>query len=100
MTSTAYPTGRHLSGLSRPASFAVVVGCYLIAGLAALVTATLLRHHHAITTTFAADVVATVVVFLLSAVLANASLYDPYWSVAPPIVAIAWVAAAPSGLAT
>src|SRR3954447_676007 len=100
MTSTAYPTGRHFAGLSRPASFAVVVGCYLVAALAALVTAMLLRDHHPITTAFAADLVATVVVFLLSVVLATASLYDPYWSVAPPVVAIAWLAAAPDGLAT
>ena len=28
--------------------------------------------------------------FALSVVFANASLYDPYWSVAPPVIALAW----------
>jgi steroid 5-alpha reductase family enzyme len=37
-----------------------------------------------------ADVVATVVIWALSELLRNASLYDPYWSVAPPVIAIAW----------
>jgi len=33
-----------------------------------------------------ADVVATVFVFLTSLPLRNASVYDPYWSVAPPVI--------------
>ena len=72
-----------------------MTACYVVGGAAALVTALLLRHHHPITIAFVADLVATVVVFLLSMVLANSSLYDPYWSVVPPVVAIAWAAASP-----
>ena len=72
--------------------------CYVVAGAAALGTALLLRHHHPITVAFVADLVATLVIFLLSMVLANSSLYDPYWSVAPPVVAVAWAAAAPDHL--
>jgi len=37
-----------------------------------------------------ADVAATLVVFAASTVAGNASLYDPYWSVAPPVIVIAW----------
>ncbi|MBV9290838.1 MAG: DUF1295 domain-containing protein [Frankiales bacterium] len=98
MTESSYPTGRSLAGMSRAGSLTVVVGCYLLAGVAALVTAGLLQHEHPITIAFVADIVATAVIFLLSVVLANASLYDPYWSVAPPVIAIAWAASAPSGL--
>ena len=98
MTSTSYPTGRFFAGLTRLASFAVVVAFYVVAGAAAWLTAVLLRHHHPITVAFVADLVATVVIFALSVVLANASLYDPYWSVAPPIIAIAWAFSAPDGL--
>jgi steroid 5-alpha reductase family enzyme len=98
VTTTAYPTGRSFAGLSRAAAFAVVTGCYVVAAVAALVTAILLRHHHPITVAFVADLVATVVIFALSVVLANASLYDPYWSVAPPVIAVAWALAAPDGL--
>ena len=97
---TPYPTGRSLAGLSRSAAFAVVTGAYLAGGAAALITAVLLRHHHPITVAFVADLVATAVVFALSMVLANSSLYDPYWSVAPPVVAIAWAAVSPAGLSS
>lgn len=34
---------------------------------------------------FAADFAATVFIFLVSLPLGNASVYDPYWSVAPII---------------
>jgi steroid 5-alpha reductase family enzyme len=96
---TPYPTGRSFTGLSRASAFAVVTACYLVGGIAALVTALLLRHHHPITVAFLADLVATVVIFALSMVFANSSLYDPYWSVAPPVVAVAWAAVSPAGIA-
>jgi steroid 5-alpha reductase family enzyme len=37
------------------------------------------------------DVVATIVVFLFSVAYRNSSLYDPYWSVAPPFIAFYWM---------
>ena len=40
--------------------------------------------------TLLADVVGTVVVFAFSVALRNSSMYDPYWSVAPIAVAVAW----------
>ena len=95
---TPYPTGRSLAALSRVGAFAVVTACYLAGGGAALITALLLRHHHPITVAFVADLVATVVIFALSMALANSSLYDPYWSVAPPVVALAWCAVSPAAL--
>ena len=33
-----------------------------------------------------ADIVATLTIFILSTVYKNASLYDPYWSVIPPVI--------------
>ena len=41
----------------------------------------------------AADVVATLVLFACSVALDNSSCYDPYWSVAPLIIALYWVSA-------
>lgn len=38
-----------------------------------------------------ADVVATIVVFCFSVIYRNSSLYDPYWSVAPPLIAFYWM---------
>src|SRR4051812_13155107 len=100
MTSASYPIGRSWAGLSRSTAFALVTGCYAVAGAIAGVTAIALRHHHPITVAFIADLVATAVVFALSMVLANSSLYDPYWSVAPPAIAIAWAVTAPQGLSS
>lgn len=38
----------------------------------------------------AADVLATVVTFIFSLIFKNASVYDPYWSVQPPVIVIAF----------
>ena len=37
-----------------------------------------------------ADVVATVIVWIFGLVFRNVSVYDPYWSVAPPVILTAW----------
>jgi steroid 5-alpha reductase family enzyme len=37
-----------------------------------------------------ADVIATLVVFASSRIHRNSSLYDPYWSVVPPLLALYW----------
>lgn len=37
---------------------------------------------------FIADIVSTVVIWIFSLILKNASLYDPYWSVIPPVIII------------
>lgn len=41
--------------------------------------------------TFMADLVATGVVFICSAVVDNSSMYDPYWSLAPPLMVWYWM---------
>lgn len=43
-----------------------------------------------------ADVTATVVTFIFSVMFKNASVYDPYWSVQPLVIAIAFAATAPA----
>ncbi len=37
-----------------------------------------------------ADIIATIIVFAFSVLFKNSSLYDPYWSVAPPLLALYW----------
>ena len=44
-----------------------------------------------------ADLVATVVVFVASRIYHNSSCYDPYWSVVPPYLVIAWWVSAGGG---
>jgi steroid 5-alpha reductase family enzyme len=94
---TGYRVGRGLAGASRARSFAVVAAAYLLAGLAAWAVAGELADHHPVTVALCADLVATFVVFALSVAVANASLYDPYWSVAPPVIAMGWAAHAGTG---
>jgi steroid 5-alpha reductase family enzyme len=78
-----------MSDLGRAPSLAVVTAAYLLAGAAAWLTVVLLPAAP-LMEALNADVVATVVIWTLSELLRNASLYDPYWSVAPPVIAIAW----------
>lgn len=86
----AYRIGRGLAGASRATSFIVVTIAYLLGGLAAWTVVAWGAGRHALLVTLLADVAATLAVFAVSMVVANASVYDPYWSVAPPVIAIAW----------
>jgi steroid 5-alpha reductase family enzyme len=65
----------------------------VLALLAAVLSGRLLRGGHLLSVTFVADLVATLVVFLFSMIFDNSSVYDPYWSVAPPLIALYWLAA-------
>jgi steroid 5-alpha reductase family enzyme len=85
-----YRIGRGLAGASRATGFAVVGAVYLVAGGVAWAVAAALAGHHPLTVALWADVAATLVVFAASMVIGNSSLYDPYWSVAPPVIVIAW----------
>lgn len=63
---------------------------YAIAAAAAGVAVLLLPDAHPIARAAAADIAATAVVFGFSVAKNNSSLYDPYWSVIPPVIAVAW----------
>jgi steroid 5-alpha reductase family enzyme len=71
----------------------ICVGVYLLALLAAVLSGRLLQGGHPLFVAFIADIVATVVVFAFSVVFDNSSIYDPYWSVAPPLIALYWFTA-------
>lgn len=86
MADTPYRIGRGWAGRSRPAAFAIVAIAYSAAILVALAVVVLLQDSHPLVAFFWADIAATVVIFAASMLLANSSLYDPYWSVAPPLI--------------
>ncbi len=46
----------------------------------------------------AADLAATLVVFIASMFFNNSSMYDPYWSVAPPVLVLFWMVDAQAGM--
>jgi len=69
-----------------------VAAAYLVATWVAFAVAAPLWAEHPIQVAVACDLAATAVVFLFSVLLDNSSVYDPYWSVAPPMVAVYWAA--------
>jgi steroid 5-alpha reductase family enzyme len=76
----------------------VVLGTYVVAGVGAALTAAATNDLHPLAGTLGADIVATLVVFAATMLARNASLYDPYWSVAPPVIAVAWVSVVGGGV--
>ena len=46
------------------------------------------RNWHPLAVVAAADFAGTIVIFASSVTMRNSSMYDPYWSVAPPIIAL------------
>ena len=74
---------------NRPLSFIIVLLVYVIATLAGIYTYLLLPYDFWINLLIA-DVVATVATFIFSLIFGNASVYDPYWSVQPPVILTAF----------
>lgn len=66
-------------------SLAWVIAGYLTATVVGVATAVTVDLPWA-WTVFAADIAATVAIFGFSALLRNSSMYDAYWSVAPPLL--------------
>jgi steroid 5-alpha reductase family enzyme len=81
-------------------AFALLLA-YLLAGSAAVAAAGYLRGKvpglHPVLVAAAADLVAMVVVFVFSVAFGNSSIYDPYWSVAPVPIALAFFLAGSAG---
>ncbi|MBQ9742326.1 MAG: DUF1295 domain-containing protein [Ruminococcus sp.] len=74
---------------NRALSFIVVTLVYIIATVAGVVTYRALSLDWWLSL-LVADVVATVVTFVFSIIFGNASVYDPYWSVQPPVILVAF----------
>lgn len=86
----------HTSTESLGRDFALCALAYGAAGVVALIigyTTYALSDGHPILVAAVADLAATLVVFTFSTVFRNSSFYDPYWSVAPVVIAVYWAAA-------
>lgn len=76
---------------SRAASLAVIFAVYLFATAVGVIVYYFLPDYwHFAIKLLLADVVATVVTFAFSVLFKNASVYDPYWSVQPIVIAAAY----------
>ncbi|MBO5756112.1 MAG: DUF1295 domain-containing protein [Clostridia bacterium] len=74
---------------NRAASFAVIGVVYALATLVGVLAFRSLAFDWWISLLIA-DVAATVFTFACSVIFGNASVYDPYWSVQPPVILIAF----------
>ncbi len=74
---------------SRALSFVAVAAVYLLALILGAAVYLACPYHFAIRL-LAADAAATVLVFIFSLIFRNASVYDPYWSVQPPVIVTAF----------
>ncbi len=79
---------------SRAVSYLIITLVYLAAAAVGILTFRALPFGLALSLLLA-DVVATVFVFLFSLLFGNASVYDPYWSVQPPVILAAVAAGKP-----
>ena len=74
---------------SRAASFVTVALVYVIAAVAGIAVYRTVDLPWWLSLLIA-DAAATVVTFIFSLIFGNASVYDPYWSVQPPVILIAF----------
>ena len=83
---------------SRSTSFIIVLVGYVIAVAVGMMVIDMFREiYHPVITIGIADFAATVVIFVFSVRLKNSSMYDPYWSVIPPLIAIYFMWELPDG---
>lgn len=76
----------------KPAALGIILLIYVFADIILVSSIMMLKDaiKSAVLVMFIADIAATVVVYISSLVFKNASVYDPYWSVMPVLMIIAW----------
>jgi len=77
---------------SKWCSVALIVAIYVLAGVAGwlLFESTNSLITNPLTRLFVADVLATIIVWAFGLLYENVSVYDPYWSVFPPVAFLLW----------
>jgi steroid 5-alpha reductase family enzyme len=73
---------------NRTRDLLLVALAYILALLAAVMTGNRFAGLHPVYIILAADVAGTLVIYIFGRIFRNASFYDPYWSVAPPVIAL------------
>lgn len=74
--------------------FGWILVAYGVALAVALLTGALVDWRHPLAVALAADLAATLAVFAFSVAFDNSSFYDAYWSVAPPLIGLWFLAVA------
>ena len=72
---------------NRPVALTVILLIYVLAVFCGFYTFRFFSADYSLwLSLLIADVAATVLVFIFSLIFSNASVYDPYWSVQPPVI--------------
>jgi len=66
----------------------IIIAIYLFSFFIVYFLLPLLSYKFDMVNVLVADVVATIIVFIFSFIFNNSSVYDPYWSVTPPVIVI------------
>ena len=82
---------------SKITSSLIVLAVYILAFLGAYFLSPKINFSETMVNVLIVDVVATIIVFVFSVILNNSSVYDPYWSVAPPVIVIYLITLFPEG---
>ncbi len=77
--------------IKRGLSFVIIALVYALASAIGILTYLATDHLGVWVALLIADVVATVVTFIFSLIFKNASVYDPYWSVQPLVILLAFI---------
>ena len=64
---------------------------YVVAGLMVWLIFDAVSIIHPILVVLVLDILATIVIFLFSVAFNNSSMYDPYWSLIPPLIFYYWI---------
>ncbi len=86
--------------MSRASSIAISIGAYLVALTVVFLTFRFTEGYSLLVRIAVADLIGTVVIFLFSLMMNNSSMYDPYWSVKPFVIAAYLFYLLPAGEAT
>lgn len=71
---------------SKSIGLIIITIIYILATIIGVITYNSIDCNNKLLSLFIADVVATLVVWLFGVIFNNSSIYDPYWSVAPPLL--------------
>lgn len=72
-------------------AFTVCIIAYVLAVLVAIGVGYVFRGLHPVYIVLLADIAGTLVIYFTGRIFRNASFYDPYWSVAPIVIAFFWI---------
>ena len=80
-----------VKGNRKWAGLIVCLLAYMTAGLMVWLVFDAVSIFHPILVVLVLDVLATLTIFLFSLFFNNSSLYDPYWSLVPPVIILYWL---------